>query len=174
MSELNIFTDGSKLDNRVGAGYVFYKVRSQIREEQFNLPEQCSVFQAEVLAIKKAATDLVAMGGYRFVRFFVDSQAALLAINSKQISSKLVEEAVLALNKASENRTIVLNWTKAHVGVEGNEKADRLAKSGALGCNRVEVGLPPQELKNRISEYFYSQWKREFQDYGGARMGKCF
>ena len=57
------------------------------------------------------------------------------------------------------SKTIILNWTKAHAGVDGNERADILAKI---------------DLKNKITEFFYEEWKKDFQAYDGARMGKLF
>ena len=61
MSQLNIFTDGSKIDRRVGAAYVMYRHREQFREDQFNLPENATDFQVEILAIREAARDLSVM-----------------------------------------------------------------------------------------------------------------
>ena len=57
----------------------------------------------------------------------------LKALLKTEVTSYLVQETILELNAAAgEGRHITLNWTKAHVGVEGNEKADELAKAGAL------------------------------------------
>ena len=65
-------------------------------------------------------------------------------------------------------------WTKAHVGTISNEKADELAKAGAVGQNRIEVGMPKCEIKSKVEEYFYKQWSSDFVEYKGARMGKLF
>ena len=52
----------------------------------------------------------------------------------------------------------------------GNEKADELAKAGAVCDNTVAVLPPKIELKSQIKEHFYS----DFTEYDGARMGKQF
>ena len=173
-SELNIYTDGSKIDQRVGAGYVMYHFRSRIREEKFNLPEYATVFQAELLAIREAAIGLKQMGEFRYVRILVDSQAALHSLILRRVESRLVMETITALNEAAEGRTIILNWTMAHVGTTGNEYADELAKAGAIGENRLSVGVPRVEIKNRINTFIYSKWQAEFNAYDKARMGKSF
>ncbi|XP_070068103.1 uncharacterized protein [Drosophila takahashii] len=49
---LNIYTDGSKMEGGVGAG--LYCTDPEIRLS-FKLPNDCSIFQAEVFAIRKAA-----------------------------------------------------------------------------------------------------------------------
>ena len=72
---------------------------------------------------------------FRYVRFFVDSQAAILALANTKITSTLVRETAIELNKASLNRNVEINWTKAHRGTVGNELADRAAKEGGESGN---------------------------------------
>ena len=104
--------DGSKMaENRVGAAYVFYEVKKLVARESFRLPQYCSVFQAEIKAIKEAASALSRTEKYKFVRFFIDSQAAIKALDSRDITSCLVRDAKNELNKAAKNRRITLYWT---------------------------------------------------------------
>ena len=69
-------------------------------------------------------------------------------------------------------RKIVLNWIKAHVGIEGNEKADQLAKEGGEGGIPSIPPFPKSELKNRVNELIYKKWEKSWLDYNGARMSK--
>ena len=57
---------------------------------KFRLPDTCTVFQAEVLAIKEAADALEQSGKYKYIRIFVDSQAALLALAREDVSAGIV------------------------------------------------------------------------------------
>ena len=173
-SELNVYTDGSKIDNRVGAAYSFLEVNKLVSEDKFRLPDECTVFQAEIKVILEAAKKLCSVDNYRFIRFFVDSQAALLALNSTDVKSKLVLETIRTLNNAAVNRNIQLFWTKAHVGTAGNELADEGAKAGGALSAVCAVGLPKVEVKAKISEYFVEVWKSEWDAYKAARMGKQF
>ena len=84
-SELNFYTDGSKLDDKVGAGFVVVKKGNVEFKDNVRLPNECSVFQAEIVAIKEAAAYLRKCESIKFVRFFVDSQAALLALNAGRV-----------------------------------------------------------------------------------------
>ena len=158
----------------MGAGFAMLEHRKEVLTDNFKLPSTCTVFQAEILAIKEAAIALQKSGKYKYVRFFVDSQAALRALAADNISSELVVKTVCALNEAGQSRTIILNWTKAHVGIAGIELADTLAKEGGTVGSQVMVKMPKSKFKNRIEDLFYTAWLEDFQCYEAARMGKCF
>ena len=57
-----------------------------------------------------------------------DSVAALNALDSVLVSSKLVRECKDSLNIHGSRNKITLYWVPAHLGIPGNEKADSLAK----------------------------------------------
>ena len=55
---INVFTDGSKADNKVGAGYLARSTRG-LTPGYNRLQDENSVFQAEITAIKMAADKLL-------------------------------------------------------------------------------------------------------------------
>ena len=57
MSQINIFTDGSKTKMHVGAGYTIRRGNNTVIENSYKLPSDCTVFQAEIYAIKMAMQD---------------------------------------------------------------------------------------------------------------------
>ena len=173
-SELNIYTDGSKMNERVGAAYVFSKVNDFVTEKFFRLPNYCTVFQAEIKAIKEAAQRLSISQEYKYVRIFVDSQAALRALESKQITSTLVGDTIRTLNIASLGRNITLHWTRAHIGTIGNERADEGAKKGGMLEISDNINVPKAERMQRIEKFFYDQWGKSWNEYKKARMTKLF
>jgi ribonuclease HI len=68
-----------------------------------------------------------------YVKILSDSQAALLALNQNSFKSQAVYNTALKLNElASKSKKVTLVWIKAHVGHEGNEKADQLAKDATM------------------------------------------
>ena len=65
-------------------------------------------------------------------------------------------------------------WTAAHVGTEGNEKADQLAKAGALKPDMQQINVPNSQLKAEIDRCFRERWAHEWEKYKGARQTKFF
>ena len=119
---LRAYTDRSKHSGLVGFG-------ASITLDRFQWPTFVSghlgpystVFVAEVLAIKRAAEvvqdDLVHHGRPEAtkLKIFSDSQAALKALVSNQITSNYVLSNINALYSLSNYITVELFWIKAHV-----------------------------------------------------------
>ena len=53
-SDLSIYTDGSKMDDNVGSAFIVRSNGSTVKTKQLKLENYCSVFQAELVAIKES------------------------------------------------------------------------------------------------------------------------
>merc|ERR1711994_76899 len=127
-----VYTDGSKKNERTGAGIVFYEAGIPIERKgqalfyASRLLRPNSVFQAEVWAIKKAAelmleqledaqipTELQWINEGYEVKFYSDSQAALKALKAVTIKSQLVFDTVETLNSlAAHLGSVTLKWVR--------------------------------------------------------------
>ena len=112
-SQYNIFTDGSRTGGQTGSGFTIYRGHTEIECRSLRLPDYASVFQAQIFAIFRAADTLLSRqsDNPRFVKIFVDSQAALKALINPKITSRLVRDTVLKLNLlGSRTKAVTLVW----------------------------------------------------------------
>ena len=94
----------------------------------FSLGAFATVFQAEVFALMAAISKSIARGyNGRTVTMFTDSQAALKALESVTVKSKLVLEWLECLSELETRNSVQLVWLLGHEGILGNEKTDELA-----------------------------------------------
>ena len=94
-----------------------------------------------------------------------DSQATLLALTKRTITSKQIKETIQVLNELAIDNQVTLSWVKAHVGHEGNEKADKLAKEGAASSEPIPHNTPATSstiirsmLRGKVIEYWNEWW----------------
>ena len=167
--DIEVFTDGSKMDCGVGSG--IYSARAGI-EEFFRLPDDASVFQAEVLALREACRSLLEMGIRGTIGIFVDSQAALLSLDSHLTTSTLVGQCKDELSKLGCLATITLIWIPGHRDFYGNERADELARTGsALDVSAaVSVATPLGTIKRGISEHYLGKARCRWDTISTCRV----
>jgi len=74
------------------------------------------------------------------------------------------------------NWNIELSWIKAHVGIVGNELADRLAKATASDSDAtIEFNrLPMSTLISKIKEEIKLKWQKECEECTKAEITKEF
>ena len=85
----------------------------------------------------------------------VDSQAAILAIQNSIVKSNTVLTCIKNLNILGKDNDVTIAWTPGHTGIQGNEKADILAKSGsALNCSGPEpfISIPYASCRAAIKD----------------------
>jgi ribonuclease HI len=126
-----LYTDGSR--SREGTGCaVFHHDNFELK---MKLSEPSGVFTAELSAILLALHHIKTHNSGNFL-IVTDSMSSILAIESQRISMKthpLVLKCKESLWWLINNDYLVeLTWAPAHVGVTGNERADRLAKEAVL------------------------------------------
>ena len=159
-ADWNVYTDGSKIAGKVGAGVFIQHGGVRAAEESFRLPNDSTVYQAEMMAINEAARILATIPNLTTIKFFVNSQPALRTFQAFHIMSKLALQTIHTLNTI-DAQSIVFVWTKAHVGTYGNEKADKLAKQGTELEEIQMVARPACEAANSIAELIHSLWNKE-------------
>ena len=88
----------------------------------------------------------------------VDSKSVIQAISTRQKpKTSTIQEIKKLLNVISRLKYIVIQWIPAHVGLQGNEMADTLAKKGTT-LSKTNTILDAQEIKSLLR-------KRAMQNY---------
>ena len=161
----SIYTDGSKSDEGVGSAFVVYQQSTEIHHRIFRLPVYCSVFQAELLALKKALEHLLDSRPMMPVQIFSDSLSSLMAIQDRNSDTQLVsqiQELLMQLRYLAMSVTIY--WVKAHVGVAGNERADQLAKSSrSYEAEPIELCAPLSFAKRNLRVALRIKWNDDWR-----------
>lgn len=88
-----------------------------------------NITKAELLAIEECAKDIdIKRINDKDIVIASDSVTALRALDSISIGSKSVKSCMESLNKIGTNNRLQLIWSPAHSNIEGNIKADKMAK----------------------------------------------
>ncbi|GBM16808.1 hypothetical protein AVEN_9394-1 [Araneus ventricosus] len=126
-----ILSDGSKINNQVGASYVHYYNGTETDSCLIRLGNQNTVFMAEVMAIIRAI-DYCIDKNIRNSKVITDSRSTLMVIESTEEKRRIIIE----IKKKLKLTKIQLQWARAHNGTVGNERADALAK---LAASKVQI-----------------------------------
>ena len=128
---VKIYTDGSKLDGRVGADFYAEYPKNSPKQAFFHLGIYSTAFQAEVLAISEVAKNLLWGKMHHNIVVLVDSQAAIKAPIKCTVTSITVLNCIRNLNHLGEQNHVSIAWILGHAAVHGTEVANYLAKSGS-------------------------------------------
>ena len=161
---VTFFTDGSKIMGKVGAG-VFSDTLNW--STSFRLPDHCSVFQAEALAIDAALMFLKrAALSTKDIWIFSDSQAALKALKSNETTSTVIRDCKRNLEVISQYYSIKLCWVPGHSDIAANCKADELARESTEMTLREEhknIGTPMATVKLLLSQATHKKSNSRWQ-----------
>ena len=116
--------------------------------QKFKLDGNLTVFDAEVIALTKAANFVslsFTLGAN--VRICSDSKSAILALKSFYWSKKPAPETVLMphiITKSCQyGYTLTLQWIPGHMGIPGNKQADLAAKDATISGEETSSAVTP-------------------------------
>ena len=109
------------------------------------------------------------------ISIFSDSQAALKALEATKSTSRTILHCKKLLNILGDGNKVSLIWIPGHVGLEGNERADSLAKIGAgspfVGPEPT-LSVPKNLARDRLCEWVRGATFRDWNDSPGMEHAK--
>ena len=155
VERIKVYSDGSAHDGRVGAAAIIKREGKPDRTIKLHLgtTEQHTVYEAElvgmIMGLYLIKTETRGKIRDKCV-LNVDNQAAIVAIKSEmKKSGQHLAANVLQIAKQildhnrSRNFRLTFRWSAGHVGIKGNEDADKAAKAAAEGESSDRKDLPP-------------------------------
>jgi len=158
---VQVFTDASKtIDNKTSAAFCIPEFNI---EHSVRLTDNITIFAAEVCAIK-LPLQWVTSNSDKNVCIFSDSYSSLQAIASgKSICRPDLLLQVIGL-VSNYSKKVDFVWLPSHIGIRGNELADKLAKAATAKLSiDVNIGLELSEAYTLIDRYIFYLFKHQRQ-----------
>lgn len=143
-----IYTDGSKTTNHVGSSF-----SCLLQNCHYKLPDSTGILSAELFAIHRAL-EFADTLTHQNIAISTDSMSSIQALGSLTPHHPLVpaiQEKYTSLQISGKSITMI--WTPSHVGIPGNELADRLASKESEAIT-VQQTLWATDLKSHLTNLY--------------------
>ena len=128
-----------------------------------HIQDQCSIFTAEARAILLALECIEHSNRNRFV-IFTNSISCLRALDHLKTDHPIISQILSKLNSLTATGFDGhLCWLPGHVGIPGNARADRAAKT-ACRTDMQPCLTPPLDFKPSIHKYITTMWQKTWDE----------
>ena len=161
-----IYTDGSAENAVRNGGSGVYIRRPDGTTTSLSTPagDLSSNYRAELHALTAATEHQIGEGSsQQHIVLLTDSLSALQALASGPTDLP-TRQLHNCLSTLSQNNQVVLQWIPAHIGIHGNEAADRLAKEGAK-LPQFHTSTSYREAKTLLKRKQKADWKTRNEGY---------
>ena len=159
-NSLTYYTDGSKTSEGVGMSIVEFKGNHPNSSEAHRLLNLASVFSAELyailLALKRSETS-----DKNYINIVSDSKSSIQSIfqsSPKNYIVKLIQEKIIHLNKS-----VNFCWVPSHVGIMGNELADKAAREATKQPNILNIPITKGDILSHVKKKSKDNWKHKWK-----------
>ena len=153
-STYKLYTDGSKTEQ--GVAYGIYSENYQASER---LPNDTSIFTAELYGILEAikyGEDVPEEN----VLLVTDSRSSIQAVQKLFSTNQLVQKIQNIVGSSVKNYTFC--WVPSHIGVHGNEEADKLAVQATIHPIIAQYQYTRSDAKAYIMKTYKEKWRQKW------------
>ena len=157
-----IFTDASKREeSKVGIGIII-RNKSETVIIKGKIKEEHSIFRGEAVAILQAlnAIKIIATNNEEIV-LYSDSKSTLQALKAplpQDFTIKEIKELAVTMN-------VKFKWVPAHLGIDLNELADKVAKSAIDDSEAVHFNVDTTiKCKKIMRQRTLTKWQEEWSN----------
>ncbi|GFU54338.1 putative 115 kDa protein in type-1 retrotransposable element R1DM [Trichonephila clavipes] len=158
------YTDGSKIDGRVGFAFVVFRSGVESENFQFRIRDECTVFVAKLLCLNFAVKWIIEQNSV-ISEYLIctDSLSSLDSLKCISSSNNIIVEIQKQLKSLRDkNISIDFAFVRGHTGVLGNERADWLAKAATKRKIDIDVNIPKSFYKKITKERMVKSWNQEY------------
>jgi ribonuclease HI len=188
---IKIYTDGSAHEGKVGAAAVLICAGepNQILHYHLGPESEHTIPEAELIGLL-LAIHLIKVERSKNKSFAIstDNHAALKAFHTSMrspahyIAREVLKQSIMLYKHTRGKKySLMLRWTAGHVGIPGNELADREAKQAAVGLSSHKSILPkllrrpltinPSAVHRKRNTEIKQRWKYKWRN---SKRGKAF
>jgi ribonuclease HI len=174
-----IYTDGSKEKTATSAAVCLYYNNRLLETFSTNLGPSLEIADAESVAILKAiqiASRRLEKGNEQVKTIYIciDSQTAILRLRNNYFHTTQ-QIGLFTSRLATIGVKLAVVWCPSHIGIEGNELADKLAKKALQKQPSEDSFTALSYLRSQAKEYVIQTWKDQWtKDLATQLAGKQY
>ena len=156
----HFYTDGSKHEDRAGYG-IYNKDRTLSRR----ISNDSSIFTAEIEAIRRVLLHIDEAPLRQDIKYviFCDSKSVLESIDNQVSRNPLMLKTLDTIQKIRyDNKTLKFCWIPSHVGIRGNDLADKKAKDSLIKPEPVNFKFPHTDYYPKVKSFIKEKWQERW------------
>ena len=163
-----IYTDASRTNEGTGAAVVTANCTYK-----FKMSEYTTTYTAELYAVLQALMH-IQQSDCRFSAVITDSLSTINALNNVTSQHPLIQRVYRVLHTIQvAGKEVAFIWVPSHIGIDGNELADRAAREAIGDPNSILVpNTLPADFKCFVRNQIINSWQTEW-DNATDKLREC-